>query len=647
MLGAAQADALGAEIDRLLRIARVVGVGLDVQAASCVSPAHEAVEVLVAGSGNGRDLAGVDVAGAAVEGDPVALREAVAVDLKDLVGVADADIVVIAAAGDAAGAHAAGDNGRMAGHAAAHGQDALRDLHAHDVLGAGLETDEHDLRHGLVLDGFLSLLGGENDLTAGGAGGRGKTLADGVGALERLGVKLRVQQGIELLGLDAQHGLALGDHALVDEVARDLQRGLRGALAVAGLEHVELAILDGELHILHILKVVLKAVGDRHELIIHLGHLLLQVADWARGTHACDDVLALRIDEVLTHELLLARGGITREGNARAGAVAGVAEGHLLDVDGSAPLVGDLVHHAVDVRARVIPAAEHGLDGLDELLVRVLREGLVLVVLVDLLEDGDKLLEIVGIQINVVRDALGGLHLVDLFLEQALRHAHDDVCKHLHKAAVAVVGKARVAGLLGQALNGRVVQAEVEDGVHHAGHGLTRPGAHGHQQGIFHVAELLAGDLLKTLDVRKDVRLDLRIDLTAVRIVLRAGFRRDREALRHRHTGRCHLRQTGTLAAKRVAHRGLVTAECLTSFAEIIQILFAHSITSNCSIFAGIRFRSISFILYQAPPCDAITNVRKTVQIFTMCGSGFYIVCKRMPKFVEFSEIKYRIYEFS
>ena len=61
-----------------------------------------------------------------------------------------------------------------------------------------------------------------------------------------------MQQRIELLGLDAQHGLALGDHALVDEVARDLQRGLRGALAVAGLEHVELAVLDGELHILHI-----------------------------------------------------------------------------------------------------------------------------------------------------------------------------------------------------------------------------------------------------------------------------------------------------------------------------------------------------------------------------------------------------------
>ena len=45
------------------------------------------------------------------------------------------------------------------------------------------------------------------------------------------------------------------------------------------------------------------------------------------------------------------------------------------------------------------------------------------------------------------------LSLIHIFLKQALGHAHDDVRKHLHKAAVAVVGKAGVAGLLGQALD--------------------------------------------------------------------------------------------------------------------------------------------------------------------------------------------------
>ena len=66
--------------------------------------------------------------------------------------------------------------------------------------------------------------------------------------------------------------------------------------------------------------------------------------------------------------------------------IAGVAEDHLLHVDGSAPLVGDLVHLAVDVGAGVIPGAEDGLDGLDQLLLGVLREVLALLLLVDLLE---------------------------------------------------------------------------------------------------------------------------------------------------------------------------------------------------------------------------------------------------------------------
>ena len=345
---------------------------------------------------------------------------------------------------------------------------------------------------------------------------------------------------------------------------------------------------------------MLESVGDGDELIIHLRHLLLQVADRARRAHAGDDVLALCIDEVLAHELLRASGRVAREGHARAGAIAGVAERHLLDVDSGAPLIGDLVHLAVDVRARVIPAAEHSLDRLDELLVRVLREGLVLIVLIDLLEDDNELLEIVGVQIDVVRDALGSLHLVDLFLKQALGHAHDDVRKHLHEAAVAVVGKAGVTGLFSQALNGRIVQAQIENGVHHAGHGLARAGAHRHQQRVVHIAELLAGQLFKALDVRKNVRLDLRIDLAAVRVILRAGLGRDRKALRHRHTGRSHLRQTGALATERVAHGGLVTAERLTSFAEIIQILFAHSITSICSGF--LRFLFVYIISKSARP---------------------------------------------
>ena len=66
-----------------------------------------------------------------------------------------------------------------------------------------------------------------------------------------------MQQGVQGAGIDHGHGLLFVDHPLVHQVAGDLEGSGRGALAVAGLQHVELAVLHGELHILHIVIVIL------------------------------------------------------------------------------------------------------------------------------------------------------------------------------------------------------------------------------------------------------------------------------------------------------------------------------------------------------------------------------------------------------
>ena len=68
-----------------------------------------------------------------------------------------------------------------------------------------------------------------------------------------------------------------------------------------------------------------------------------------------------------------------------------------------------------------------------------------------------------------------------------------DVAEHLHEAAVGVPGEALVAGRLREPLDRVVVQAEVEDGVHHARHRLAGAGAHRHEQRVLRVAEALAG----------------------------------------------------------------------------------------------------------------------------------------------------------
>ena len=564
MLGTAQADALCAEGGCLLRVVRGVGVRADLQTAELVGPAHQAVEIAGDGRGSRLDLLAVNIAGGAVDGDPVAFLIGLAGQLEGLGFLVHLDR---AAAGDAARAHAAGNDSRVGGHAAADGQNALRVVHTLDILGRGLQTDKHDLM--TVLGPVCCFLGGENDLTAGSARRRGQARADDLGLLQGGRIERRVQERIEALRVDHGDGLFLGDHALVYEIAGDLHRGGSGALAVAGLEHIELLVLNGELHILHIAVVIFELGADIGKLLVCLRHDLGQLVDGLRGADAGHDVFTLRVHQELAEQLLFAGGGVAGKRDARAGGIAGIAEDHGLDVDSSAPVGGNIVHAAVVDRAGIVPGAEDGLDGAHQLHFRVLREFLAELVLVFGLELLSQLLEIVGIELGVELHALLFLHLVDELLKILLADLHDNVGVHLDEAAVGVVCKAGIVGFLGKGDDDLVVQAKVQDGVHHAGHGSACAGADGDEQRVVQITELLTGHLLELFDVLHDLGLDLGVDLVVVLIVLRAGLGRDGEALRDRHAEVGHFGQVRALAAEQLAHFAV-------AFGEKIDVLVRH-----------------------------------------------------------------------
>ena len=470
----------------------------------------------------------------------------------------------VAAAGYAAGAHAARNNRRVGGHAAANGQDALCVVHALDIFRGGFQTDQNNLLALLAfLGGFLS---GEDNLAAGSARGSSQTGADLFCVLERLCVKLWVQQRVKLFWIDHADGLFLGDHALVHQVAGDLDGSGSGSLAVSGLQHVELAVFDGELHILHVSVVFLQAVSNVVELLINLWHNGFQLVDLLWGTNAGDNVLALCVDQELAEQLVLAGGRVAGEGYAGTGGVAGVAEYHGLNVDRSAPGGRDVVHSSVVDRARVIPGAEYGLDRAHQLLFWILWEvgaDLLFVVGFKFL---DHLFEVVGIQLGVELDALSGLHLVDDDFEVVLWNFHNNVGVHLDEAAVGVISKALVVGHLGKAFDNLIVEAQVQDGVHHARHGSSGAGTDRNQQRVVLVAKLFAGQLLQLSQILKDLRLDFRADLLAVLIVLGAGLSGDGEALRNRHAQNGHLSKVGTLAAEQLTHLGVALGESINKF---------------------------------------------------------------------------------
>ena len=327
------------------------------------------------------DLAQHHLAGAAVDGEEVAVVHHDIAHLHDALLLVDAQIP---GAGDARPSHAAGDHRGMAGHAAAGRQHAGGGMHAVDILGAGLGADQDHL---LALGGAVLGLIGAEDGAAGRRPWRGRQAA-GDDLARGLGIEGRMQELVEGGGLDARDGLALVDQPLVHHIDGDLERRLGRALAGAGLQHIELAALHRELDVLHVAVMGLELAAHLLELGEERGHrlfhgrqlgavgLLAGQGQGLRRADAGDHILALGVDQELAVELVAAGGGIAGEGDARGAIVAHIAEDHGLDIDRRAPFLGDGVELAIGDGARRAPAAEDSADGAPELLQGILGEGL-------------------------------------------------------------------------------------------------------------------------------------------------------------------------------------------------------------------------------------------------------------------------------
>ena len=237
---------------RHARIGRRVGIGAHAELAHRIGPAHQGRELAGQSRLDHRHAPGQHLAGRAVDGDDVTLPQRAPGGAHGGGGIVDPQR---AGAGDARLAHAARHHGGVRGHAAARGEDPFGRVHAVDVLGAGLDPHQDDAL-ALRLE-RLGVVGREHDLARGRAGrGRkpgGDHLALGVG------IDGRVQQLVERGRVDAGHRFLAADQAFIRQLDRDLERRLGGALAGAGLQHPQPALLDRELEILHVAVVLLEA----------------------------------------------------------------------------------------------------------------------------------------------------------------------------------------------------------------------------------------------------------------------------------------------------------------------------------------------------------------------------------------------------
>ena len=569
MLGTAQTYTFGTQFTGFLRVSGSIGIGSDLKLSVFIGPAHDSSEFACDGSVNGGDDSIVNVTGGAVDAQPVTFMIGLASKNELLVFFIHIDR---GATGYAAGTHAAGNNCSVRGHTAANGQNTLSCLHAFNIFGRGFKTDQDNLlAAGLPV---LCILCGEYDLTASRAGGSRKSFCNGQSRFKSLGVKLGMEQCVEVSGVNHKNSFLFGLLSFVDQVAGDLQSGLSGTLTVTGLKHVELAVLNGELHILHIVVVIFKSLANVRELSESFGEQLSHLFYLERSTDAGNNVLALCIGEEFAHEVLFAGGGVTGERNAGTAIIAHVTECHHLNVDGSAPGIGDIVVTTVNVCSGVVPGTEDRFDGGKQLLLGIGGEIFADLCFVFSLELACESLEVFSVELYILSNALLLFHLVDEFFKVLLADFHNDVGEHLDKTSVAVPSPSGVVGLFSQGVDNFFVKAEVEDGVHHAGHGSSCAGTYGNKQRILLVAELLAGDLLHLCDVFHDLSLDLIVDLSAVFVVLGAGFGGDGEALRYRQTDVGHFRKVSAFAAEKLTH-------VCVALGKEVNILLCHFLLSS------------------------------------------------------------------
>ncbi len=220
---------------------------------------------------------------------------------------------------------------------------------------------------------------------------------------------------------------------------------------------------------------------------------------------------------------------------------------------------------AVGGGALVHPRAEHGAYCSPELFERILRERLALLFREPFLIAADQLLPILGGEIGVERIAVAVLVVVKDFLEVMMVDAEHDIGIHRDEAAVAVIGEAAVAGFLRQRLDRLVVEAEIEDRVHHARHGGARPRTHRDEQRIGPVAEGLAGEAADFGERGRHLRFERGRIGFVVGVIVGADLGGDGEAGRHRQPEAGHLGEARALAAQQIAHvclaRGLAAAE--------------------------------------------------------------------------------------
>ena len=194
-----------------------------------------------------------------------------------------------------------------------------------------------------------------------------------------------------------------------------------------------------------------------------------------------------------------------------------------------------------------------------------------------LLEALHEIFEFFDREILVEVNTSDGLHFlddgfegIDVFLVLGL-HAEHYVTVHLHETTIGVIYEVGVAGFGSETFCNFVVEAEVEDGVHHTGHRCARTGTHGEQQRVGRIAKFAVhADFRRGDGCGYSVSEFSNDGILTYAIIIVARCGGDGKPGRNGHANFIHFGEVGTFTAEQITHRGVAlgfsVAECVNSF---------------------------------------------------------------------------------
>ena len=228
--------------------------------------------------------------------------------------------------------------------------------------------------------------------------------------------------------------------------------------------------------------------------------------------------------------------------------------------------------------AIILPGAEYGVASHHQLFVRILWEVALGMFLDDFLVFLDHFLQRLGVKIGVEMRLLLLLFRIKYFVKRGFRSLQYHVAEHLDKSPVGVGREARVVAAFGQRFHTLVVQSEIQDGIHHSGHGKLRARTNAYQQGILAGAEFLTLKRFQFCEGLFHLPVN-RFRYMPLPHVFATSFRLDGKARRNGKSGVGHLGQTGALAAQIIFHLavtiGLTAAEKINVLGRVV-VLFRH-----------------------------------------------------------------------